>query len=162
MRTGLAYLLKCLVVPLCLGAMSLHAAAADVPGLARSEALALVRATFIRLNDANQTSDYGVLRAMAAPDFQQRFTAQKLEKLFAGMRAKKIDLSRALTLDPVIETARFHTGQHILQFAGYLPTVPVKTRFGFSYQKSDGVWRLYGLTLDFDGPPALPRAEPST
>lgn len=159
MRTSLAYLLT-LMVPLCLGAVSLRAA--DAPGLARSEALALVRATFIRLNDANQTSDYGVLRATASPEFQERFTAQKLEALFAGMRAKKVDLSQALALDPVIETARYHTGQHILRFAGYLPTTPVKTRFGFSYQKSEGVWRLYGLTLDFDPPLPGPKAEPST
>lgn len=114
------------------------------------EAAALIRSTLVTLNDANLTENYSVLRAMAAPDFQARFSVEQLVLLFRGMRARHIDLSGALTLEPVIEGARFHTGQKILQVHGVVHTKPVQLRFGFSYQSIAGKWKLYGLTLDFE------------
>lgn len=123
--------------------------------ISRSDAVALVRATFVRLNDANLTADYAMLRATGAPDFQKRFGEPELMTLFAGMRAKRIDLTSALALEPVIDTARYHTGQNVLQLAGFVPTSPLRTRFGFSYQRLDSVWKLYGLTLDFEAAPKV-------
>lgn len=132
------------------------------PELQKSDAIALVRTTFVRLNDANLTADYAMLRATAAPDFQARFSERELKNLFSGMRAKRIDLTRLAALDPIIETARFHTGQHILQLIGYVDTSPIRTRFGFSFESFDGVWRLYGMTLDFEAKPHAPSGTPAT
>ena len=126
------------------------AAKADgLPITKRAEAVALVRSTLVRLNDANLTANYTLLRATGAPDFQARFSEAALSELFAGMRAKGIDLTRFVALEPMIEAARYHTGQQVLQIAGTLSTGSVQTRFKFSYQSLDGGWKLYGLNLDF-------------
>lgn len=155
-----ALLCACLVLGVAVGMASAHA---DGPAeLSRSDAAALVRATFVRLNDANQTADYAMLRATAAPGFQKRFDERELTNLFAGMREKRIDLAGAVALEPMIETARFHTGQNVLQLVGFVPTRPVRTRFGFSFQKRDGVWKLYGLMLDFEAAPKTSGSAPST
>lgn len=125
------------------------------PEIQKTEAIALVRTTFVRLNDANLTANYAVLRATGAPDFQARFSEHELQDLFAGMRARRIDLTRLAALDPMVETARFHTGQRILQLFGYVDTSPVRTRFRFSFQKFEGAWKLYGMALDFDAKPHM-------
>jgi hypothetical protein len=119
------------------------------PALNRSEALALVRSTFLRLNDANLTGDYRILGATASPEFRSRFSDADLQMLFAGMRAKKIDLTSAIVREPVIEKARFHTRQHLLQLIGYVPTGPIQTRFEFTYMRSESDWMLFGLSLNF-------------
>lgn len=127
----------------------------EVPITKRAEAIALVRATLARLNDANLTANYTLLRATGAPDFQARFSESRLSELFAGMRAKAIDLRRFVALEPMIKAARYHTGQQVLQITGTLTSGSVETRFMFSYQSLDGGWKLYGLNLDF-----VPAAKP--
>ncbi len=120
-----------------------------LPITKRAEAVALVRATLLRLNDANLTADYKLLRATGAPDFQARFSEAELSALFSSMRAKGIDLTRFAALEPAIEAARYHTGQNVLQISGTLNAGSVETRFVFSYQNLDNGWKLYGLNLDF-------------
>ena len=117
----------------------------------RPEATALIRSTLVTLNDANLTANYAVLRSRSAPDFQARFSRQYLTSFFKGMRDRGIDLSAAMSRDPMIERARFHTGRKVLQVAGTLDMAPVPLRFIFSYQSIEGRWRIYGLALDFDG-----------
>lgn len=141
-------------IQLCMCLLSMataaHSSRADPPdSLSKIEALALVRTALVRLNDANQADSYAMLRKTAAPDFQRRFTEQELATLFAGMRAKDIDLSRVIGLEPAIEVSRYHTGQGVLQLGGVIDSKPMKTRFNFSFQRHDGSWKLYGLGLDF-------------
>ncbi len=124
----------------------------------RLEATALIRSTLVTLNDANLTANYAVLRSLSAPDFQARFSSEYLASFFQGMRGKGIDLSTALLQEPVIERARFHTGQKVLQVGGTLDMTPVPLRFIFSYQSIDGRWRIYGLALDFDGEAQEPKS----
>jgi hypothetical protein len=140
-----------------IGAMPLRAEPADqsaepadqTPALEQSEAIALVRATFVRLNDANLTNQYVMLRATGAPDFQKRFSEAELAALFAEMRLRHVDFSRIIALDPVIRSARFYTAQGILELMGSVPLGSIEARFGFRYQRLGGVWKLYGLSLDF-------------
>lgn len=136
------------------GALSSARAGEQAEFLRRAQAISLIRSTLATLNDANLTGNYSILRAKSAPAFQTVFTVEKLEQMFEGMRAKRVDLTRAIALDPEIAQARFHTVQKVLQFTGVFRTLPVETRFAFSYQNVGGVWKLYGISLDFE--PAKP------
>lgn len=130
-------------------------AKSEIAGLSRSEAVALVRTTFMRLNDANQTAKYEILRDLSAPAFQHRFKISDLNRLFAGFREKRIDLSNALTTDPDVKSAQYLPSQDLLKLTGQLATGAVLSRFQLTFQLSDGHWKLYGIALDFD------RASPS-
>jgi hypothetical protein len=53
------------------------------------QALYLIRSTLLTLNDANRS---GMLRDLAAPDFQARNTAADLSLSFADLRRRNFDL----------------------------------------------------------------------
>jgi hypothetical protein len=55
----------------------------------------LIRTTIIAINQANKTGNYTVLRDLAAPDFQNVNSAEKLAEIFTGLRNSKFDLSPA-------------------------------------------------------------------
>ncbi|WP_072390569.1 hypothetical protein [Hyphomicrobium sp. CS1GBMeth3] len=128
--------------------------------LKRADAVALVMSTFVRLNDANMSANYSVLRSTSAPDFQTRFSERNLELMFEGMRIRRIDLSKVVSLQPAIVSARFHTDQKILQLIGFVETRPIQTKFAFSYTNYKGSWLLYGLAIDFEAvPQSLPKLQ---
>jgi len=46
----------------------------------------LIRTTIIAINQANKTGNYTVVRDLAAPDFQNVNSAEKLAEIFTGLR----------------------------------------------------------------------------
>ena len=53
----------------------------------------LIRSTILAVNQANQTGNYTVLRALASPRFQKGNSKAQLAKIFAGLRKRKLDLT---------------------------------------------------------------------
>jgi len=54
--------------------------------------LYLIRSTLLTLNDADRSGNYTVLRDLAAPDFQARYTAADLAASFTDLRRRNFDL----------------------------------------------------------------------
>jgi hypothetical protein len=105
----------------------------------------LVRTTLVALHQANVTGNYTVLRDLAAPDFSEKNTASDLARIFASIRELRVDLGRAVLLDPQISRAML-TDDKMLDIAGALATEP-PVKFELQFRPVSGVWRLEKISI---------------
>ncbi len=111
----------------------------------------VVKSTVIALQHANQTGNFTVLHDMGTPVFRERFDATRLAATFSGLRARGINLTPALMLQPVLEKPAEVNAQKQLHLVGYFPTQPLQIRFEMVFLQIDGVWRVDGLAVDAQG-----------
>lgn len=144
-------LLTSVVVTLALTLCSVCARAEQVRALpTKVEAVLLIRTALVRLNDANQTANYHILRDLSAPAFRDRFSIEDLQKLFSGFREKNINFALALKQDPLIRSAHYMKIQDLMRFKGQVAIGNVTGNFDMTFQFSGGDWKLYGLDLQFE------------
>jgi hypothetical protein len=130
--------------------------AAPAPPVSQDQAIYLVRATLLTLNDANRSGNYTVLRDLAAPDFQAKNTAADLAQSFADLRRRNFDLFAAALLTPQFTTAPALDANGWLHLTGYFATRPLQINFDLIFQIVGGQWRLFGISV------ATPEVTPKT
>jgi hypothetical protein len=108
--------------------------------------LVLLRTSLLALDHANKTNDYAVLRALGAPELQ-KFTAEQLRQMFAGLRTANIDLSPVAVITPQVLEPPQITPQGLLKLLGFFPTQPLQIQFEILFQPVGGQWRVFGLTV---------------
>jgi hypothetical protein len=116
----------------------------------------MLRTTLLALDHANKTNNYTVLRALGGPELQ-KYSPEQLSQLFAGLRARGIDLSPVAVITPQVLEAPQITPESLLLLIGYFPTRPLQIRFEMAFQSVGGQWRIFGLTvraLAWQEPPA--------
>jgi hypothetical protein len=118
------------------------------------DALFLVRATLLTLNDANRSGNYTVLRDLAAPGFQAQNTAADLAMHFADLRSRKIDLFAVAELAPQFAPAPAVDANHRLHLTGFFPTRPLQINFDLTFQVVNGQWRLLAISVATPKAPA--------
>ena len=116
----------------------------------------LIKSTIIALQHANQTGNYTVLHDMGTPVFRERFDATRLAAIFSNLRARGINLSPVLMLQPGLEKPAEFTAQKQLHLIGSFPTQPLQIRYELVFVQIDGVWRVDGLAVDAQAPQAAP------
>jgi hypothetical protein len=119
------------------------------PSLSRSDlelVVTLLRNTLVALHQANITGNYTVLRDLGAPGFRDSNNAARLAEIFTQIRAREVDLSRVVLLDPQLTDARINP-DGMLYLAGALATEPVSVRFELLYEAVEGVWRVFGISI---------------
>jgi hypothetical protein len=119
------------------------------------QALYLIRSTLLTLNDANRSGNYSVLRDLAAPDFQARYTAADLAQIFSDLRRRKFDLHGAALLAPKFSAIPALDQNGMLRLTGFFQTHPQQTNFDLLFQLVAGEWRLDGISI------ATPEAAPT-
>lgn len=126
---------------------SVGPAAQLTPAVDQNQALYLVRATLLTLNDANRSGNYTVLRDLAAPDFQAKNTAADLAQIFADLRRRNFDLFAVALLAPqfAVPPARDANGR--LRLTGSFPTRPLQISFDLTFQTVGGEWRLFAISV---------------
>lgn len=107
----------------------------------------LVKTTVIAVNQANLTNNYSVLHALAAPGFQKKNSAKDLEKIFAKLRATKLDFSPIVIYDPRFSRPPEILPNGMLRLTGFFPTQPLMVQFELVFQPVNGEWRLFGVGL---------------
>ena len=112
-------------------------------------AVSLIYQTIITINNASQSRNYSVLRALSAPEFQTKYSLKELHDTLDGLQANKIDLKEMTLFDPVIEKKQILRSEKIFRLKGYMPTAPIRMRFEFQYQYVKRKWRLFAMSLDF-------------
>jgi len=129
------------------GGGSAGPAAQLTPAVDQNQALYLVRATLLTLNDANRSGNYTVLRDLAAPDFQAKNTAADLAQIFTDLRRRNFDLFAVALLAPqfAIPPARDANGR--LRLTGSFPTRPLQITFDLTFQTVGGEWRLFAISV---------------
>src|SRR5262249_28070838 len=124
------------------------------------QALYLVRATQLPLNDATLAGSYTVLRGVAAPDFQARNTAADLGQTFSDLRRRNFDLYGAALLPPQFTVVPALDQSGMLHLAGYIPTRPLQINFDLMFQLVGNRWRLYSISIATpEAAPAQPQAK---
>ena len=118
--------------------------------------MVMIRSALIALDQANKTGNYTVLRDLGGAAFR-RNTDARLAEVFAGLRARAVDLSPVLAVDPVLTLPPRIEATGLLRVRGFVPGQP-PLAFEIAWQREDGAWKLYGIvvTASETGPPAAP------
>ena len=111
------------------------------------QALYLIRATLLTLNDANRSGNYTVLRDLAAPGFQTKNSAADLSLIFADLRRRHIDLYAAALMAPQLSSPPSLDNNRMLRLTGFFPTQPLRINFDLLFQNIDQSWRLFGISV---------------
>ena len=108
----------------------------------------LIRSTVIALNHANLTNNYTVLRDLAAPGFRKANSAARLAQIFANLRQRKLDIGPTLLAPARLTRPAAIDKQGLLRLTGFFPTRPLQVSFDFSYQRVQGRWLLFGVSIN--------------
>ena len=120
--------------------------------------LILITSSLLTLNQANATANYTVLWDSAAPAFQQMNSPEHLAEVFNSLRARNLDLSPIVLLQPRLFRRPEMNEQGMIRVAGFFPTEPDRVNFDLIYQPVQGKWRLVGMAVDTSPAPAQPEA----
>jgi len=107
----------------------------------------LIRTTIIAINQANKTGNYTVVRDLAAPDFQNVNSAEKLAEIFTGLRNSKFDLSPVLFFDPKLIRQPELLANGMLRLTGFFDTRPQRVNFDLIFQPVETDWRLNAVNV---------------
>ena len=107
----------------------------------------LIYRTFAALDQANATGNYAVLRALAAPGFQQANPPDRLAAVFAPYREKGVALAPVVLFEPQLVERPAVGEDGMLRLKGYFPTEPLRINFDLAFEAVDGDWRLMSLSV---------------
>ncbi len=124
------------------------------PALAPEQVMYLIRSNLLTLNDANRSGNYTVLRDLAAPSFQARYTAADLAIVFTDLRRRNFDLFAVAVLTPQL-TAVPTVEPNLLRLTGSFPTRPLLINFDLAFEAVGGKWLLSGMAVTTPEAPAL-------
>jgi hypothetical protein len=134
--------------------------------ISAQQATYLVRSALLRLNDANRSGNYTVLRDLAAPDFQARNSPADLAQSFADLRRRNFDLFAVALLAPEFTAAPAAEKNGTTRLSGFFPTRPLLIRFDLIFQSVNGTWRLYAISVSTPDAPTpqsrLDRPQPAS
>ena len=100
-----------------------------------------------------------MLRDLGGVSFR-RNTDARLAEVFGPLRAQAVDLSPALTTEPVFTLPPSLEPSGLLRCAGFIPSQP-RLVFEIAWQKEEGLWKLYGVVVTTTpGPPAAAAPRP--
>ena len=125
-------------------------AAAKPPMPSAPQLAILVQTAVVALSQANLTSNYTVLHALAAPDFQKNNPPEKLAQVFAEVR--KIDLTPVILYSPQLSRPPVIDDKNMLRLTGFYKTTPQQVLFDILYQPVGGHWRLFGISVGTQTP----------
>ncbi len=120
--------------------------------------IVMIRSSVVALGHANTTNNYTVLNQMGSANFRKNNSAQKLSKTFAPFRSNKIDLAPVVFLTPQLtQQPRLENGR--LRLQGYFPSRPMQVNFDLMFEPSEGIWKLYGISVNLNRVPATAQAQ---
>lgn len=114
-----------------------------------TEELMLVRDALSAFNHANITNNYSVMHALGSSSFRDRYVGERLAQLFAVYRVNKVNLAPVLYLSPALtRPAVIENGR--LRLEGSFPSKPMKTKFDLTFEISEGLWKLCGISVTLE------------
>jgi hypothetical protein len=108
--------------------------------------LVMLRSAIVALHHANKTNNYTVLRELGGPGLQ-RFSAAELSDAFADLRSHSLNLLPVAVVTPQVVEVPTITPEGLLRLVGYFPTQPLQIHFETAFERVDGEWKLFGLTV---------------
>lgn len=106
----------------------------------------LIKSSLLSLNQANQTGNYSVLRALGSPGFQTNNSEDGLAQIFQEIKNVNLDFSAIAEFQPVFDAEPSLDDQNTLRATGYFPTTP-RIEFDLAYQLINGQFVIDVLTV---------------
>lgn len=107
----------------------------------------LVWTTMVTLDNANRTGNYEVFYALCSPDFQQRNSLADVEEQFRGLREARVDVGRALMLEPSYHLVPHFTDRGLLRLRGGFEYRPSALRFDLLFTQEAEGWRIVAISV---------------
>ncbi len=107
----------------------------------------LVWTSMIEVDSANRTGNYSVLHALGSPDFQQQNSVDDLSQLFSTLRENRVDIGRAILLEPEYHIPPGIDEQGVLRLRGGFEFRPKAVRFDILFQNIGGGWRILAISI---------------
>jgi len=101
----------------------------------------------VAVDNANRTGNYAVLHALCAPEFQRQTTVDELASTFAKLRENRVDIGRALLLNPSYHIPPQINDQGYLRLRGGFESRPQAVRFDILFAPVNGGWRIAALSV---------------
>lgn len=128
------------------------AAQQQQPVLQFADAMILIRGALSALQQANQTSNYEVLRALSATGFQQANTTQKLAQTFAPV--KNYNLTSILVLEPRFTKLPEINENGMLAMAGFFDNAGFRIAFDMTFALEGEQLKIYDIGVGVNPLPA--------
>lgn len=112
-----------------------------------NQALFMIRSTLLTLNDANRTGNYTVIRDLAAPGVQAKYSPADLAQIFSSLRANHVDLSAVALVAPQLSTPPKLQNNTDLRLSGHFRTRPRQINFDLLFQNVAGEWKWFGISV---------------
>ncbi len=107
----------------------------------------LVWGTMVALDNANRTENYSVLHTLGSTGFQRANSAGQLSRNFAALRAKRVDIGRAVLSTPSYYIPPRVDAEGKLRLRGGFDYRPQSIRFDIIYAQERGGWRIDALSV---------------
>jgi hypothetical protein len=121
----------------------------------------MIRSSLVALSQANVTNNYEVLNALGSNGFRQNNSPARLAELFAPFRTNNIDLAPVVFVTPQLsQQPTIADGK--LRLVGYFPTQPLRVDYDLQFEPADGIWKIYGLSVNLNKAPPSPVQTPQT
>lgn len=109
----------------------------------------MIRSSLVALSQANVTNNYQVLNALGSNNFRQANPPARLAQLFASFRSNNIDLAPVVFVTPQLsQQPKIENGK--LRLIGFFPTQPMRVDYDLEFEPADGIWKLYGLSVNLN------------
>lgn len=123
-------------------------AVAQSPGVPEVGVLSrLVWTTLVELDSANRTGNYSVFHALCAPAFQEQNPLATLPEKFSKLRSNRVDVGKAVTLEPSFHIPPAIDENGILRLRGGFEFRPRAIRFDLLFQNIAGGWRILAISV---------------
>jgi hypothetical protein len=119
------------------------------------QALFLIRSTLLTLNDANRSGNYSVIRDLAAPGVQAKYSPADLAQIFSSLRDNHVDLNVVALAAPKLSAPPKLQGNGQLRLTGHFSSQPRQINFDLLFQAVAGEWKWLGISV------TAPNAPPS-
>ena len=89
-----------------------------------------------------------MVRDLSSPAFQASNSDADLALIFAPLRGQRLDFSAVVTITPQLTKGPEITPQGLLHLGGSFAMQPVSINFEMLFQRFDGSWRLFGISVN--------------
>lgn len=107
----------------------------------------LLWTSMVALDNANRTDNYGVLHALGSDDFKRRHSPESLRATFAALRSRRIDIGRALLIDPTYFLNPGFDSEGHLRLRGAFEFRSDQIWFDILFQPTSAGWRIHALSI---------------
>jgi hypothetical protein len=122
--------------------------AAEMPS--EEERDILIISTLLRLNDANISGNYSVLRDLATREFREKNSTDAIAQAFKEFRSRAIRMEELAVreIHPDEEGEMTHDG--IVRLSGYIDLSRFRMKYVLRFVMESGIWRMQSIQVDLD------------